>query len=120
MTWCCRTERSVLGSMVTDVKWLSHNNVIVNHILNWLTGWFPVAFEEFIWSFWLSGNFVVGILSYVGTTITHGCLIALPFAGSLGGCLNIWPGGPMFRWLPRAWRVLVHEEPWLIPILNDA
>ena len=50
-------------------------------------------------------------------TITHVCFIALTLAGSLVRCLNMRPNSLMFKQLPRAQQMLMHEK-CVIPITS--
>ena len=51
------------------------------------------------------------------TTISHGHFIAVTFARSLGRYLNTLPSSLVFAQLPRTLQMLMHEKPWVIPIL---
>ena len=72
-----------------------------------------------------SSQFAVGIVNYARKTINHGYFIAITFAGSLGRYLNSRLSGLVFKQLPRdsanvrflgTRQMLMHENPWVIPI----
>ena len=62
-------------------------------------------------------QFAVGIVSYAITTVVHVYFIAVTFAGSRGRYLNTRHSGLAFKHFLGTRQILMHEKPWVIPIL---